>query len=84
MVPPGSENKIMHTSFRIGDADRVFAVLADGAQVQMPGLGPSATISVRLAPNGVARARAVCHARNTSSPLARAEVKRSCRCESLN
>jgi PhnB protein len=66
MVPPGSENKIMHMSFRIGDttlmasdgrcqgqpsfqgfslsldvpsepeADRVFAVLADGGQVQMP------------------------------------------------
>ena len=66
MVPPGSENKIMHTSFRIGestvmasdycasektdfqgfslslavpsegDADRVFAALADGGQVQMP------------------------------------------------
>ena len=66
MVPPGSENKIMHTSFRIGettvmasdgrctgqmsfqgfslsltvaseaDADRKFAALADGGQVQMP------------------------------------------------
>ena len=66
MVPPGSENKIMHTSFRIGEstvmasdnyasektdfegfslslavpseahADRVFAALADGGQVQMP------------------------------------------------
>jgi PhnB protein len=66
MVPPGCENKIMHTSFRIGDttvmasdgrcqgqpsfqgfslslavqneaeADRVFAALADGGQVQMP------------------------------------------------
>jgi PhnB protein len=66
MVPPGSENKIMHTTFRIGDttlmasdgrcegqpnfqgfslsvavpneaeADRVFAALADGGQVQMP------------------------------------------------
>jgi PhnB protein len=66
MVPPGSENKIMHTSFRIGestvmasddcasektdfhgfslslavpseaDADRLFAALADGGQVQMP------------------------------------------------
>jgi PhnB protein len=66
MVPPGSENKIMHTSFRIGDttlmasdgrcqgqpsfqgfslsldvpsepeADRVFAALADGGQVQIP------------------------------------------------
>jgi PhnB protein len=65
-VPPGFENKIMHTSFRIGettvmasdgcsaekaafqgfslslsvasetDADRVFAALADGGQVQMP------------------------------------------------
>ena len=66
MVPPGSENKIMHSSFRIGDttvmasdgrcqgqpsfqgfslsleapdeaeADRLFAALADGGQVQMP------------------------------------------------
>src|SRR5262249_17735005 len=66
MVPPGFENKIMHTSFRVGettvmasdgcsaeqqkfqgfslsvsvpnesDADRVFAALADGGQVQMP------------------------------------------------
>ena len=66
MVPPGSENKIMHTSFQIGEttvmasdgrcqgqpsfqgfslsltvpnaaeADRVFAVLANGGQVQMP------------------------------------------------
>src|SRR5690348_10993284 len=66
MVPPGSENKIMHVSFRIGDstvmasdghctgqtnfqgfslsltvpndaeADRKFAALADGGQVQMP------------------------------------------------
>ena len=66
MVPPGFEDKIMHTSFRIGettvmasddcasekgdfqgfslsltvpsevDADRVFASLADGGQVQMP------------------------------------------------
>jgi PhnB protein len=66
MVPPGSEDKIMHTNFRIGettvmasddcagekgdfhgfslsptvpseaDADRVFAALADGGQVQMP------------------------------------------------
>ena len=65
-VPPGSENKVMHTSFRIGEttvmasdgrcegrpsfqgfalsltvaheaeADRVFAALADGGQVQMP------------------------------------------------
>ena len=66
MVPPGSENKVMHASFRIGDtevlasdgnchgrpkfegvslsltlsnvteADRVFAALAEGGQVQMP------------------------------------------------
>jgi len=66
MVPPGSENKIMHASFRIGDttlmasdghctgqtnfqgfsesltvaneaeADRKFASLAEGGQVQMP------------------------------------------------
>ena len=66
MVPPGSENKIMHASFRIGDttlmasdghctgqtnfqgfsesltvaneaeADRKFAALAEGGQVQMP------------------------------------------------
>jgi PhnB protein len=66
MVPPGFEDKIMHTSFRIGesmvmasddctsvkggfhgfslsltvpseaDADRVFAALADGGEVQMP------------------------------------------------
>ncbi|HET9537612.1 MAG TPA: VOC family protein, partial [Mesorhizobium sp.] len=66
MVPPGSENKVMHSSFRIGDtsvmasdgnctgkpafkgfslsitvanegeADRVFAALGDGGQVQMP------------------------------------------------
>ena len=66
MVPPGSENKIMHVSFRIGDsmvmasdgrcegapsfqgfslsltvaneaeAERRFAALADGGQVQMP------------------------------------------------
>ena len=66
MVPPGSENKIMHASFRIGDtvvmasdgeckgdptfkgvslsltvaneaeADRVFAALSAGGQVQMP------------------------------------------------
>ena len=66
MVPPGFENKVMHTSFRIGDtvvmasdgcterkanfqgfslslavekeaeADRLFAALADGGQVQMP------------------------------------------------
>ncbi len=65
-VPPGLENKIMHTSFRIGEstvlasdgcsaekpgfwgfslslsvpneseADRVFAALSDGGQVQMP------------------------------------------------
>jgi len=64
MVPPGSENKVMHTCFRIGDtavmasdgrclgqpsfqgfslsltvpneAERLFAVLGDGGQVQMP------------------------------------------------
>lgn len=65
MVPPGFENKIMHTSFRIGqttvmasdgcsdkpnfqgfslslsvpneaEADRAFAALADGGEVQMP------------------------------------------------
>ena len=66
MVPPGAENKVMHSSFRIGettvmasdgrclgrpsfqgfslsltvpkdaDAERVFAALADGGQVQMP------------------------------------------------
>jgi PhnB protein len=66
MVPPGSENKIMHASFRIGDtvvmasdgncagkpsfqgfslsvdvpdetaAERVFAALGKGGQVQMP------------------------------------------------
>jgi PhnB protein len=66
MVPPGSEDRIMHASLRIGDttlmasddcspaarplqgfslslsvsteaeADRVFAMLADGGQVQMP------------------------------------------------
>jgi PhnB protein len=66
MLPPGSENKVMHVSFRVGDttvmasdgfckgqtefqglslsltvsneaeADRVFAALADGGQVQMP------------------------------------------------
>ena len=66
MVPPGSDDKIMHTCFRIGDtsvmasdghcagrpsfqgfslsisvssgaeADRLFAALADGGQVQMP------------------------------------------------
>jgi PhnB protein len=66
MVPPGSEDKVMHASFRIGDtiilasdgrclgkpnfqgfslsltvpdeagADRAFASLADGGQVQMP------------------------------------------------
>ncbi|HEX9941352.1 MAG TPA: VOC family protein [Thermoanaerobaculia bacterium] len=65
MCPPGSEDNVMHTSFRIGDtrvmasddptghprfqgfslsitvpdeatADRFFAVLADGGQVQMP------------------------------------------------
>ncbi len=66
MVPPGSEDKVMHASFRIGDttvmasdgrclgkpnfqgfslsltaadeaeAERLFASLADGGQVQMP------------------------------------------------
>jgi PhnB protein len=66
VIPPGSENKIMHMTFRIGDAvvmgsdgmcsgqpgfqgfslsltvasddeaDRMFAALADGGQVQMP------------------------------------------------
>jgi PhnB protein len=66
MVPPGFDDKVMHTSFRIGDtvvmasdgcverkanfqgfslslavakeaeADRFFAALADGGQVQMP------------------------------------------------
>ena len=66
MVPPGSETKIMHSSFRIGDtavmasdgraqgkpkfegfalsitakndaeAERLFAALGDGGQVQMP------------------------------------------------
>jgi PhnB protein len=66
MVPPGSEHKVMHTSFRIGDltvmasdgqcvgqpsfqgfalsltvpdadeAERLFASLAEGGQVQMP------------------------------------------------
>ncbi len=65
MLPPGFENKIMHTTFRIGattlmasdgcqegvsfsgfslslsvpteaEADRAFAALADGGQVQMP------------------------------------------------
>lgn len=66
MVPPGAENKILHSSFRIGDtevmasdgqcagrtsfqgfslalsvpneaeADRLFAALGDGGQVQMP------------------------------------------------
>lgn len=66
MVPPGFDDKVMHTSFRIGDtvvmasdgctdgkanfkgfslslavdktadADRVFAALADGGEVQMP------------------------------------------------
>ena len=66
IVPPGAEDKVMHTSFRIGDttvlssdgrcqgqpsfqgfslaltvpneaeADRLFARLADGGQVQMP------------------------------------------------
>jgi PhnB protein len=66
MIPPGSENKVMHASVRIGDslimasdgqcagqakfqgvslslsapseaeADRIFAALAEGGQVQMP------------------------------------------------
>jgi PhnB protein len=66
MVPPGSENKVMHTSFRIGEttvmasdgrclgkpsfqgfslsltvpnvaeAERLFAALGEGGQVQMP------------------------------------------------
>ena len=66
MIPPGSENKIMHASLRVGettvmasdgrcegqsnfqgfslslavanerDADRVFAALSEGGQVQMP------------------------------------------------
>lgn len=67
MIPPGSENKIMHSSFRVGDAtlmasdgnckdqlkfgdgitlsltvkdvadaERRFAALGDGGQVQMP------------------------------------------------
>ena len=66
MVPPGAENKVMHSSFRIGDttvmasdgrcmgqpsfqgfslslsvaddaeAERLFAALAEGGQVQMP------------------------------------------------
>ena len=66
MVPPGSEHKVMHTSFRIGEttvmasdgqcggrpsfqgvalsltvpdaatAERLFAALADGGQVQIP------------------------------------------------
>jgi len=66
LVPPGSENKVMHTTLRIGDtmvmasdchcsgkpafqgvslslavaneaeADRAFAALSDGGQVQMP------------------------------------------------
>src|ERR687892_1264889 len=66
MVPPGSGDKVMHTSFRIGDttvmasdgrcqgqpsfagfalsltapddagAERLFAALAEGGQVQMP------------------------------------------------
>jgi len=66
MIPPGSENKVMHSSLRIGDtmvmasdgrcqvrpsfqgfslcltvrneaeADRAFAALADGGQVQSP------------------------------------------------
>jgi len=66
MVPPGAENKVMHATFRIGDAavmasdgrcqgrpsfegfslsitvpdearaDKLFAALADGGEVQMP------------------------------------------------
>ena len=66
MIPPGSENKVMHASFRVGDAtlmasdgrctgqpkfegislsltvpsvadaDRLFAALGEGGQVQMP------------------------------------------------
>ena len=66
MIPPGSENKVMHSSFRIGEttvmasdgrcmgkpsfqgfslsltaaneaeAERLFAALGDGGQVQMP------------------------------------------------
>jgi len=66
MVPPGSENKLMHVSFRVGDAtvmasdgrctgqthfqgfalslsvpseaeaERIYAALGDGGQVQMP------------------------------------------------
>jgi len=66
MIPRGSENKVMHSAFRIGDttvmasdgdckgkpsfqgfslslsvaneaaAERLFAVLADGGQIQMP------------------------------------------------
>lgn len=66
MIPPGFDNKVMHSSFRVGssvimatdgcdpgpaefkgislsisvaneaEADRVFAALADGGQVQMP------------------------------------------------
>ena len=66
MIPPGSENKVMHASFRVGDttvmasdgrcmgkpnfqgfslsitvpddaeAERLFASLGDGGQVQMP------------------------------------------------
>ena len=66
MVPPGSENKVMHSSFRVGgsgvmasdggcsghtgfkgfslslpardeaEADRLFAALSEGGQVQMP------------------------------------------------
>jgi PhnB protein len=69
-MPPGSEDKVMHASFRVGDtlvmasdgncagkptfegvalalsaptdadAERVFAALADGGQVQMP-MGPT-------------------------------------------
>jgi PhnB protein len=66
MIPPGSENKIMHMNFRVGDstimasdgqcqgapnfqgislsisvndtaeAEKIFAALAEGGQVQMP------------------------------------------------
>jgi PhnB protein len=41
MCPPGSENKVIHASFRIGDtsvaeAEKLFAALGDGGQVQMP------------------------------------------------
>ena len=71
MVPPGSEDKVMHAYFRVGDtevmasdgrcdgqpsfqgislaltvpdeatADRLFAALGDGGQVQMPLARPS-------------------------------------------